>query len=734
MRVARHLFPLLGLLANILIIRAQDESVFDPVSPAREIEAMRLTDEEVRLDGLLDEPAWGRAPMQSNFFQVLPDQGQPLRQDVRVKILFDEKNLYIGAFCFDSLGRAGIRAPDMQRDFDFFNHDLFAVTFDPFGDRRNAMSFQTNPFGAQRDLLCFDDQFFDREWDGYWQVRTARVDSGWSAEMIIPWKTLRYTSDSSDWGVNFLRISRRLGEHAAWSPYPRAYTSYRMPYAGRIKGLSPPPPSINVQIRPYSLGTLDRFSNGDQTERVSTGYDLGGEVKWAITPQTVLDLTVNTDFAQADVDRQVQNLTRFSVFFPERRQFFLENASLFNIGREQQIQPFFSRRIGLSDEGLPLPIDAGLRLVSRAPEQNLGLLAVRQRATEDMPAANMAVARYSRNIGRQNRVGGLITWRNDGTHDNGGSPAQNNFTYSFDGFLRVNQSLFWSFMFGGSNNSGQRTDKGIAAVSRMRYHSNQWFLYLDQSLVTRLYDPGMGFLFGNDLIGTDLGGYRIMRPRWRPKNVRQIDPGFFFTMYHRASDGAFQQAEWSLFPLYVIFNTGERLYGYIIPTWQNLDAPFQPLGISIAPGRYRYTRYRLFYGSDNSKKWYYSFFAETGAYFDGRLTTLNPSVRWSPTPHLALSLDYTRNIIRALGIEETNKIAELITPQVRVAVNPRLQLSTFYQINTATGRDVWNVRLAWEFKPLSFLYLVYNSNVFDQGVDRLREEQIIGKATYLHQF
>lgn len=197
------------------------------------------------------------------------------------------------------------------------------LNLDPFLDKRNAIVFQTNPYGVQRDLLAFDDAFFDREWDGYWKVRTTRTDSGYVAEMQIPWATIRYPKgEIQDWGIQFVRRSRRLGEQSSWSPYPRAYNPYRMPYAGLLKGIEPPAPSVNLRVQPYLLTNFNRqFENG---KLVSEQFSpkIGGEIKWAITPHTVLDLTFNTDFAQADVDRQVQNLTRFSVLFPERRQFF----------------------------------------------------------------------------------------------------------------------------------------------------------------------------------------------------------------------------------------------------------------------------------------------------------------------------------------------------------------------------------------------------------------------------
>lgn len=758
MRTGKTGLVTLGFGLTCLALHAQtpDPTIFQPVQPPKQIRAVRASG-RLTTDGRLNEADWRLAPVATGFFQAQPEQGKTPANDTQIRVLFDDKNVYIGAFCPDSLGRKALRVPDLRRDFDYFANDLVGVSFDPFRDQRNAQAFQTNPFGAQRDLLCSDDALFDRDWDGFWKVRTTRTDSGWVAEMQLPWVTLRYPrpdSTAQSWGVNFVRISRRLNEQTYWSPVPRAYTVYRMPYAGLLTGLTPPPPSTNIRGQPYVLYEFNRnLRNGavlNQNPRVT----LGGELKWAITPQTVLDLTANTDFAQADVDRQVQNLTRFSVFFPERRQFFLENASLFGVGQKGAIQPFFSRRIGLSDVGTPIPLDAGLRLVSRTLKQNMGALLVRQRATGQTPAATFAVGRYSRNYGKQNRIGGLLTARFDEAMPGRNVPgldsselvgsASTNLTASVDGFIRLSQSLSWSYMLSGSTGRGG-AENGMSAVSQLDFQNNQWVGTYYQTLISARYTPGAGFIYAPNLINTNIGAYRMFRPAWKPKGVRQADPGAFLNMYHRTFDGTFQQAELEIFPLYVVGVTGWVASAFVVPTWQRLDEGFAPLGIDVAPGRYAYTRYRLNFSSDPSKRFSYTLFNEWGGYYDGRLRSHIASVRYSPVPQASFALDYTRNIANGLGIDGQSRVTELITPNIRLAVNPRLQLIGFYQKNTAINRnvgprDVWNVRLAWEFQPLSFLYIVYNSNAQQQlqnnGLrpDLNRAEQVIGKLTYLKQF
>jgi len=720
--------------------QSQDQVVtFAPIDLPKTMRATKANT-RILIDGKLTEAEWKLADSISNFFQIQPLQGSAANPDTKVKVLYDDKFLYIGSFNYDSLGKKGIRVPDLSRDFSFGTNDIFGISLDPFLDKRNAIVFQTNPHGAQRDLLAFDDQLFDRDWDALWRVRTQRTDSGWSTEMAIPWKTLRYPKDSSEWGINFLRIARRLNQSSSWNPYPRSTNSYRMAYAGKVTGLKPPPPSANIRVNPYFLfNTTDSKRNGEQ---ISSNNEpkLGGEVKWAVNPNSVLDLTFNTDFAQADVDRQVNNLTRFSVFFPERRQFFLENASLFNVtqseGIDQVIQPFFSRRIGLDASGNPIPIDAGLRYVSRTQSRNYGGMVVRQRGNDTYTPATFGIARYSKNFGSQSHFGGLITSKIKDATDT--TAAISNFTYSADAYFRFSDALTWNVMGGASTT----TDKsnGFTAVSQLFYQSNKFYGYYFQSIVNKNYDPQVGFLYSSDIINTDFGGYRIIRKSWVPKPLRQIDPGFYTHIYHRASDGKFLQAEIEFFPLYTVFLDGGLAYAYVVPTWQSVPEPISILGVTLAMGNYNYTRYRFYYGNDQSKKLSYGLRYETGNYYDGKLDSWIFNARYSPIPHISLSVNYQHNNIKDLGTEKVDKETDLITPQIRLALNPRLQWITFYQYNTAVNRGALNTRLSWEYQPLSFVYVVYNDtrqdvfNATTQINDQLRNQSGIFKIAVMKQF
>src|SRR5436853_1277533 len=370
---------------------SQDSETFKPDSVQKEIIATKINS-SLRIDGVLNEMEWSKASISPRFTQIEPYQGSLPNFNTYVKVLYNKQYIYFGIFSQDSLGKKAIRATDFKRDFNFMAHDLVTLTFDGFNDKRNAMCFASNAYGVQRDYLSFDDVYYDVDWDGLWRVRTTRTDSGWYAEVAIPWQTLRYkkTSDSlQNWGFNVYRNRRLTNEITAFSPFPRVFSASRMDYAGILKNLQPPPPKPNIRVQPYVLTSYDHYKNFDSTvKRTTNNTKVGGEIKWAINPNMVLDITANTDFAQADADLQVNNVSRFSVFFPEKRQFFLENASLFSptiqmaidgSGGFMHLQPFFSRTIGLDDDGNPIPIIAGGRFVNRSSKRNYGAIIMRQK-------------------------------------------------------------------------------------------------------------------------------------------------------------------------------------------------------------------------------------------------------------------------------------------------------------------------------------------------------------------
>ncbi|AEI50599.1 hypothetical protein Runsl_4256 [Runella slithyformis DSM 19594] len=719
---------------------AQDAEVFRPDSVKREIEAVQIST-SLKIEGLLNEAEWKKTKPSPRFVQIEPYQGKAPNHETDVRVLYNRQFLYFGIFSRDSLGKKAIRATDFKRDFNFLQHDLVTLSFDGFNDRRNAMAFATNPYGVQRDLLSFDDVYYDLDWDGLWRVRTMRTDSGWVAEIAIPWQTLRYpktTETVQHWGFNIYRNRRLSNEISAFSPFPRSFTSLRMDYAGVLKNLQPPPPKPNVRVQPYFLTSFDRYKGFDASTKPEDTYvKLGGELKWAINPNAVLDLTANTDFAQADADRQVNNVTRFSVFFPERRQFFLENASLFGVGISRnpdesggnmRIQPFFSRRIGLDDSGNPIPIDLGGRFVYRSAKRNIGAILMRQRGVGDTPATNFFVGRFSENFGKQHHIGGLLTVKN--------RPDGSNVVSTLDGFFRLAESHSLNTLV--SHSTSSKTGKqGLSAYAQYFYVSNQYKIWWTQSIVTKDYDPEVGFVSRNDVIGTTPGIFWWYRGKHLPfkKWLRAWEPSVFPEFYHQVSTGKLIERTWTIYPIWLNLQSG-AYFGYsITPTYQRLTDVFEPLGVKIQTGKYDYVRHQIYASTDPSRMLNLQTIYNWGTYFGGKLNSGDWTLQFAPIPHFSLSGRFNRNRFMGVGEAKTHTTVDLYAIEGRFALNPRLQLIGFYQRNSENQSQNYNIRLSWEYRPLSYIYVVLNHRGFQNlQLKTQTEDHVIAKISYLKQF
>ncbi|GMQ31307.1 carbohydrate binding family 9 domain-containing protein [Algoriphagus confluentis] len=736
-KLSKHLAAILiGLASPFSNILAQNAENFPPPEIAPIMQATKAKG-KITLDGKLDEEDWKQTSYYGDFFMLEPRQGGQVEFPTQVRILFDENNLYIGAFCADSLGKKGIRVQDLRRDFRFGENDIFLVQLDPQQLKRFAVSFQSTPLGNQRDAQIFDDSLIDNDWDALWRVRTSLMDSGYFVEMAIPFKSLRYTeSDDPTWGITVARLARRKYEFSVTPAIPQAFTPYRMTYAADLKGLELPPPSVNIRIQPYGLAQVNRQVDNQGVSTQSTEWKAGGEVKWAVSPSSVLDLTFNTDFAQADVDRAVNNLTRFNVFFPERRQFFLENNGVYAGADNEDIRPFFSRTIGLSNSQFnadPVPIDAGVRFTDRNQERSLAGLYVHQRGTPFQSAVNFGVARYLKNYGEQNNIGVMLTQRIDEADPENGRIQQSNTTVTVDGFIRPKDELTISYLVSGSrqNNSDSM---GVAASFFAGYTPNNFYAGWLTRYVDQKYHPGMGFVFAQNVIYHNPGGYYIWRPArgWLSKWVRRADPGFFVNWYQTASTLATQEVSVDVFPIYIITKTNGLITYTITPTWQNFDFSFDILGQTIPAGQYEFIRHEFVYRTDQSKKLSLNSEFTTGSYYDGSLNSLTVGGRVAPSPYFALDFSIEHNAFEDFGENRTDFTADLWTAGIRVAANPRLQLSGFYQYNSLTKSARINVRGSWEFAPLSFLFLVFNESSFQESP--VNNQSLISKITYLKQF
>lgn len=725
----------LWLFLQLLWNPTEAQTSFEPPAVAPSFHALEVTG-PITLDGKLIEPDWELAEPITDFFRMEPRQGGTYLYKTLVKVLFDKRHLYFGIFCKDSLGRKGVRVQDFRRDFEYGDNDVFYLQLDPQNLKRYCVSFQTTPLGTQRDLQAFDDTNRDSDWDALWRVRTHVTDSGYYAEFAIPFKSLRYGSgatDSPSWGVTFARLARRDYELTSYPKIPQAYSPYRMSYAAQMKGLKLPSPSANIRVQPYALYQYNRTRDAGENVTQKHEWKAGGEIKWAITPHSVLDFTFNTDFAQADVDRAVNNLTRFNVFFPERRQFFLENSGVYAGADISGVKPFFSRTIGLADAQFnanPVRIDAGLRFTDRTDKRTIAGMYVHQQETSFQGAANFGVMRYLKNYGEQNNFGVMVTHRLDERDPAKGFTQRNNTTATIDGFIRPDNT--WSVQYMASVSRDNTNDSvGFAGSFYAGRNLPKWYYGWVTKFVGEKYVPGMGFVFANNTLHHNPGGYYIWRPaKW--KFIRRFDPGFFVNYYHNASDLSFQQADLYLFPIYTIFQDGSFFEYAVTPTWQKINFEFSVLDIPIARQDYYYTRHRLTYRSDQSKKYSVKGSFEFGDYYNGQLQTTTAGIRIAPIPFIALTIDYEYNDFKKVGSELKDRYITLATGGLRLALNANIQASLFYQYNSYNDQARWNVRGSWQFAPLSFLYVVFNETTFSHSP--VSSQSAICKVTYLKQF
>ena len=715
------------------------QEVFSPITPRKEFQPLKI-ERNLKADGHLDESEWAKAPSVSLDYQVEPFQGSKASFSSEVKMLYNHQFLYVAAILKDTIGKNGYRAPNLKRDYTFVENDLFGIAIDGFNDRRNAIVLQSNAYGAQRDLLSFDDRQFDIDWDGLYRVRTHRSDSSWVAEFAIPWQTLRYPktdgTKAQDWGLNLFRVRRASNELAVWSPVPRSMSPLRMDYAGELTGIIPPPPTVtNIRFIPYLLQVSKNSEGTEIGNSVTDDFKLGGEIKWVVSPTSVMDFTFNTDFAQADVDLQVNNISRFSVFFPERRQFFLENASLFSaglapvdqvIGGSMYIQPFFSRTIGLDANVNPIAITAGSRFVYRSEKRNFGGIYMRQGEGDGDPYANFLVGRYSENFGKQNRVGVIATSKS--------SPSSVQSTGAVDAFVRFTDKFSFSGM-GTVTKDSQTGNQGVAEYSQFLYNGNFFKAYWTQTLVSEKYNPAMGFVSRRDILSNSQGFDFNVRGKWLPSFIRSWGPGVYTEVYHSLKTGNIIEQRALSGPLWFDLQNGGILGGYVEASVQNLEETFSPVGIDIKPGSYSYFRKGFLLASDPSSKYSGSAEYGWGGFFNGTLQNVDSKFRLAPIPHVNLGLSWNWSKFEQMGTAKDTKEVNLLIFETRMAINPRLQLIGFYQKNTTDNLNSFNMRLSWEYQPLSYVYVVFNSLNY-QGSDSTQQMQqsFLAKLSYLKQF
>src|SRR6266851_4157459 len=588
----------------------------------RRIQAMRITD-ALKIDGLLDEPAWPLAQPATDFLQQQPTEGAAASERTEVRVLFDDKNIYFGIRAFDSDAKH-INARELVRDADFSNDDTVAIMLDTYHDRRNAFRFIVNPLGTQQDALITDEgRDINVTWNGAW-ISAGRIDNkGFTVEIEIPLTTLRFKEGLESWGFNVSRIIRRKNEENLWTSWQRSFGLERVSQAGDLDGVA--------EIRRRRLREIKPYVSGEWREGVpligKNGLDAGvrGNIgievaKLGITPSLTAEFTVNPDFGQAEVDDQIVNLSRFSVFFPEKRDFFLENSGIFLFGRQGENQAFFTRRIGLTDRGQPLPIDYGVKVTGKVGPYNMGFLQVQTRKLGEfatglgIPRQQFSVLRVKRDILKRSYIGAILVNRQGATtvggasyNRVGGADAEFNLTDHYK------VKAFWM----GSATPGVRSGAGSSRLESIFENDLYRFITVYEDVGAK-FNPEVGFI----------------------EFETQIE---YYT--DRAGKLATRQTELSWDTVFK--NSSELFFRPIEAVNDVLTEPFQiRRGIIIPPGTYEFNRPQVSFTSDLSKRIIFHGREKWGDFYSGKRYETSGGVTWRPNSHLLVDLSESYNKVR----------------------------------------------------------------------------------------
>ena len=701
-----------------------------PVAAAPPRLQARSVSEPVVLDGYLNDDAWRQGPAASGFTQREPAAGAPATEATEVRVAYTPTTLYIAIRALDS-EPAKVRAREMEADGPLWRDDAVAILLDTFHDRRNGYFFETNPNGARADALIVDEgDSFNLEWDGVWEVRSRRTEEGWSAEMAIPFSTLRFASGSDTagtWGMNVRRLIRRKNEETYWAPVPLEADMTRLSLAGTLAGLEGIAPALNLRAKPFAVaaGREALGAGGLRTGReagLTTSEDMGLDLKLGIGRGLALDLTVNTDFAESEADEQQVNLSRYSLFLPEKREFFLENAGLFEFGPRPTFgnplfRAFNSRRVGLGEDGTAVPIEWGARLTGRTGPWSVGLLDVRT-GSEAGEAENWGVLRLRRQVGGETSVG-MVATRHDseaGANEMLGLDADWNPT------SRLKVRTFWA----GSRDGGEGS--GAAGGIGASYRASTWRWSLDAMEIGESFDPEAGFLLRR--------GVRRYSPRLTLVPRPEI-PGLR-NLYFDARAEVFTDLRGELDSWFAAgdlfgFRTesDDAMSVFADRRFERLSEPFEIRpGVVIPAGEYRFGSEGVWFETNPSRAVSATGWIARGGFYDGDRLAHGATVRLRPSRFLRSESSWDRNHI---GLPGGSFTTNLFRERLQVNLTPNLSTAALVQFSDAAELLGANLRLGWTYKPGADVFLVFNQtwDAPELGLRTGRDRQAILKMTYL---
>ncbi|MCH2254243.1 MAG: DUF5916 domain-containing protein [Vicinamibacterales bacterium] len=701
------------------------------------IRAVRLS-EGIRLDGNLDEEVYRTVPPITDYVQNVPDVGQPATERTETWVLFDGSNLYIAARCYDSAPSSEWVADEMRRDSrQLRQNDTFGLMLDTFYDRRNGLTFYTNPLGAIADFETTNEGNPNSDWNPVWDVRTGRFDGGWTVEMEIPFKSLKYPAGVAQvWGIQLRRVVRRKNE---WNYITRVPLSaaggqgsggiFRVSAAATLTSLEVPAGSNTLEIKPYAIGGVTTDRMADPVVDNDRSGDFGLDVKYGVTQNLTADFTYNTDFAQVEVDEQQVNLTRFSLFFPEKREFFLEGRGIYDFGRSggfgggggggfgRGLAPtlFFSRQIGLQ-RGQVVPILGGGRLTGKAGAFSIGALNMQtdDETVSGARSTNFTVLRVKRDLLRRSSVGMIYTGRSVSLVGDGASHA-----YGMD----ANFAFFENVNFNGyfaKTHTPDSTGKDTSYQARFNYAADRWGVEVDHLLVEDNFVPEVGFVRRDDFRRTFVSG----RFSPRPAAIESVRRFVFQTSldYTLTADTNVLETRQNQLRVATEFENSDQLRVDLTRSYELLENLFEIAdGVAIPVGGYTFSDVSLSYQLGAQRRTSGSFSVQRGAFFSGDITAVGfTRGRLVLTPQLSVEPGISINWV---DLPEGSFTTNLVTTRVNYTFTPRMFFSGLLQYNSSNDTLTSNLRLRWEYQPGSELFVVYTEDRDTATLDPRRFSQ-----------
>jgi hypothetical protein len=688
----------------------------------------------IQVDGVMDESDWLKADVATDFYMVLPMDTSKARVRTEVRMTYDDKNLYLIAINFHAVP-GPYMVESLRRDFSFGKNDNFLLFMDTFEDQTNGFSFGANAAGAQWDGIMYEGGKVDLSWDNKWISHVKNYDDKWVFEMAVPFKSIRYKKGISQWGINFSRLDLKTTEKSAWAPVPRQFPTASLAYTGSMVWDAPPPSAgANVSIIPYALGGVSKDHSKDLP--TETRRDVGVDAKIAITSSLNLDLTVNPDFSQVDVDRQVTNLERFELFFPERRQFFLENGDLFANFGYATIRPFFSRRIGLG-----VPIKYGARLSGKLNKNwRIGAMDMQTEKVADanLPEQNFAVFALQRRVFARSNIGVIFVNKQSLHYTPSSDP-------DVPVYSQYNRNIGLEYNLASSNNmwtgkalflksfKPQNNKEDFTQAANLTYFSRKWNITWQHEYVGKNYLAEVGYVPDN----VPRPGYIKMNPQVgrlffsKSKRVLSHGPKLVSSMYYNTS---LKPTDNETFLLYAVnFRKQNVLNTWIAHNYVELLRKFDPTNSgkdSLAVGsRHYWQAVGVEYTSKPQSVFTYSFSSRYGGYYaDGKRLNLTTDIGYRFQPFVSITLSSSYNRIQ-LPQPWGKTTFWLVGPRIDVTMTNKLFLTAFAQYNEQLNNVNLNTRFQWRYRPASDLFIVYTDNYLPETFG-VKNRALVIKFTY----